>query len=54
MKLIILILNYICKILIPAFGLICLLCAGNRPTFIFGLLVTILSFYLYCKEKKIK
>ncbi len=52
MKKINIVFNYICKILIPAFGLMCLLFAGNTITFILGLAITILSFYLYCKEAK--
>ena len=49
-----LIFNYIFKNLFQTFGLICLLGAGNTFTFIFGLVVTILSFCWYCKEENKK
>lgn len=49
-KIIKLILKYICELLIPALGLICLLCAGNEPTFILGLLITIISLEVYIKQ----
>ena len=45
-----LILNYVIKLLIPALGLIALLCAGNTPTFILGLLISIISFKAYTDE----
>ncbi len=55
-KIIKLILKYFYKEMIPAFGLLCLLCAGNIPTFILGLGVTIISLYDYLvdmiKEEK--
>lgn len=49
-KIIILILKYICDLSIPALGLICLLCAGNKPTFILGLLITIISLEDYIEK----
>ena len=51
LKIIKLILKYFIKELIPAFGLICLLCAGNMPTFIMGVIITIISLYDYLVEK---
>lgn len=51
LKIIKLILRYIIKELIPAFGLLCLLCAGNMSTFIIGVIITIISLYDYLVEK---
>lgn len=50
-KLVILILKYILDLLIPAFGLIALLGAGNISTFILGLFITILSIGNYIEDK---
>ena len=44
------IIKYICEKLIPSFGLICLLGAGNSATFIFGIVISILSFYWFYKK----
>lgn len=51
LKIIKLILKYIIKELIPAFGLMCLLGAGDMPTFIMGVIITIISLYNYLVEK---
>lgn len=43
---------YISRLTIPAFGLICVLGAGNIPTFILGIVATGLSVAIFIEDKK--
>ncbi len=52
MKFLKLIFNYILDLVIPSFGLICLLCAGNWQTRVLGIGITLESFWIYAKNRK--
>lgn len=50
LKIIRLILKYLIKEYLPALGLIFILGAGNIPTLIMGITITIISLYNYLEE----
>lgn len=44
--------NYVCDVLAPAFGVLCVAFAGNWQTRVLGIVILVLDFFVYKDEAR--